>query len=80
MENTRNLHTNVTQLFKDPQNQRQSQSHVTTDGQSTSQSWCQAPSGGQYQIFDTVRQLRFRRCGAPSLLRGQSVIYCCHSQ
>jgi hypothetical protein len=37
----------------------QSQSHITTDSQSASQSWCQAPSGAQDQIFVTVRHLRF---------------------
>jgi hypothetical protein len=36
-----------------------SQTHITTDGQSVSQSWCQAPPGAQDQIFVTVRQLRF---------------------
>jgi hypothetical protein len=36
-----------------------SQSHITTDGQSASQSWCQAPSGAKDQIFVTVRHLRF---------------------
>jgi hypothetical protein len=47
------------------------QRHVTTDGQSASQSWCQAPSGAQDQGFVTVRHLRFCRCGAPSLTGGQ---------
>jgi hypothetical protein len=49
----------------------QSQSHVTTHAQSASQSWCQAPSAAQDQIFVTVRQFRFCRCGAPSLTRGR---------
>jgi hypothetical protein len=31
-----------------------SQSHVTTDGQSVSPSWCRAPSGAQDQILITV--------------------------
>jgi hypothetical protein len=31
----------------------QSQSHVTTDGQSVSPSWCRAPSGAHDQIFIT---------------------------
>jgi hypothetical protein len=35
-------------LYKDCS---ESQSHVTTDGQSASLSWCQAPSGSQDQIF-----------------------------
>jgi hypothetical protein len=47
------------------------QSYVTTDGQSTSLSWCQAPSGKQDRIFVTVRQLRVCWCGAPSLRRGR---------
>jgi hypothetical protein len=49
----------------------QSESHITTDGQSASQSWCQAQSGAQDQIFVTVTHLRFCRCGAPSLTRGR---------
>jgi hypothetical protein len=31
-----------------------SQSHIATDGQSVSKSWCQAPSGAHDQIFITV--------------------------
>jgi hypothetical protein len=31
----------------------QSQSHVTTDGQPVSQSWCRAPSGAHDQILRT---------------------------
>jgi hypothetical protein len=38
--------------------QRQSQSHIATDGQSVSKSWCRAPSGAHDQIFFTVWQLR----------------------
>jgi hypothetical protein len=49
----------------------QSQSYVTTDGQSASQSWRQALSEAQYHIFFTVRQLRFLQCGAPSLTKGR---------
>jgi hypothetical protein len=49
----------------------QSQSYVTTDGQSASLSWCVAPSGTQGQIFVTVRQLRVCLCGTPSLTRGR---------
>jgi hypothetical protein len=45
----------------------QIQSHVTTDGQSVSLSWCQTPSGAQDQIFITVTKLRICWCGAPSL-------------
>jgi hypothetical protein len=40
---------------------RQSQSHVATDGQSVSQSWCRAPSGAHDQKLSTVWQ-----SGAPS--------------
>jgi hypothetical protein len=36
----------------------QSQSHIATDDQSVSKSWCRAPSGAHDQIFITVRQLR----------------------
>jgi hypothetical protein len=32
----------------------QSQSHVTTDGQPVSQSWCRAPSGAHDQMFVAV--------------------------
>jgi hypothetical protein len=32
----------------------QSQSHITTDGQSVSQSWCRAPSGPHVRIFIAV--------------------------
>jgi hypothetical protein len=34
----------------------QSQSHVTTDGQPVSQSWCRAPSGAHDQMFDKICQ------------------------
>jgi hypothetical protein len=47
------------------------QSHITTDGQSASQPWCQAPSGAQGQIFVTVRHLRVCRCGSLFLTRGR---------
>jgi hypothetical protein len=33
---------------------RQSQSHIATDGQLISKSWCRAPSGAHDQIFITV--------------------------
>jgi hypothetical protein len=47
------------------------------------QSWCQAPSGAQDLISVTVGQLRFCRCGAPSLTtervcqlqRSQSIVH-----
>jgi hypothetical protein len=35
----------------------QSQSHISTDGQSVCLSWCRAPSGAHYQILVTVWQL-----------------------
>jgi hypothetical protein len=37
---------------------KSSQSHIATDGQSVSKSWCRAPSGAYDQIFITVWQLR----------------------
>jgi hypothetical protein len=37
--------------------QHEGPSHVMTNGQSANQSWCQAPSGAQDQIYATVRQL-----------------------
>jgi hypothetical protein len=40
-----------------PECQCQSQSHIATDGQSVSKSWCRAPSGAHDQIFITVWQL-----------------------
>jgi hypothetical protein len=43
--------------------QRESQSHVMPNSQLVSQSWCQAPSGAQDQIYNTARQLRFCQCG-----------------
>jgi hypothetical protein len=36
----------------------QSQSHIATDGQSASKSWCRAPSGAYDQIFIAIWQLR----------------------
>jgi hypothetical protein len=49
--------------------QIQSQSHIATDGQSISKSWCRALSGAHDQIFITLWQLRSYFCGAPSLTR-----------
>jgi hypothetical protein len=48
-----------------------SQSHIATDGQSVSTSWCRAPSGAHDQIFIAVWQLRSCFCGVPSLTRGR---------
>jgi hypothetical protein len=39
--------------------------------QTVSQSWCQAPSGAQDQIYVTGTHLQFCRCGTPSLTRGR---------
>jgi hypothetical protein len=49
---------------------KSSQSHIATDGQSISKSWCRSPSGAHDQIFITVWQLRSCFCGTPSLTRG----------
>jgi hypothetical protein len=67
------LHANL-------RSQSQSQNFVTTDGQSVSLSWCQAPIWDLRPIFfpHSVWQLRVCWCGAPSLTRGRSVI--CQSQ
>jgi hypothetical protein len=53
------------------QSQSQSQSHIATDDQSVSKSWCRALSGAYGQIFITVWQLWPCFCGAPSLTRGR---------
>jgi hypothetical protein len=49
----------------------QSQSYVTTDGQSASLPSYQTPSVAQDQILITVRQLWICWCEAPSLTRGR---------
>jgi hypothetical protein len=49
----------------------QSQSHIATDGQSISKSWCRAPSGAHDQIFITLWQLWSCFWGALSLTRGR---------
>jgi hypothetical protein len=56
----------------------QSQSHIATDGQSVSKSWCRAQSGTHDQIFLTMWQLRSCSCRSPSLTRGRvcPYIYC----
>jgi hypothetical protein len=51
--------------------QSQSQSHVTTDGQSVSMSWCRGPSGSRDQMFITVWRLLLCLCWTPSLTRGR---------
>jgi hypothetical protein len=53
-----------------------SRSHIATDGQSVSKSWCRAPSGAHDQIFITVWQLRSFLWGALSDNRtGLSFVY-----
>jgi hypothetical protein len=47
------------------------QSHVTTDSQSVSMSWCQVHSGTCDQIIFSVWKLLCFLCGAPSLTRSQ---------
>jgi hypothetical protein len=37
-------------------------SHIATDGQPVSKSWCRAPSGGHDQIYITIWQLRSCFC------------------
>jgi hypothetical protein len=49
----------------------QSQSHVTTAGQSVSMSWCQVHSGTCDQILFSVWKLLCSLCVAPSLTRGR---------
>jgi hypothetical protein len=45
-----------------------SPSHVATDGQSVSKSWCRAPSGAHDQIFITVWNVRSCFVGRPLFL------------
>jgi hypothetical protein len=54
-----------------PNQEVQSQSHVTTDGQSVGLSWCRVPSGAHDQIFIIFWKLQFCQLGAPSLTRGR---------
>jgi hypothetical protein len=49
----------------------ESESYVTTGGQSASLSWSKQPSGAYDHSFITVRQLRVCWCGALSLTRGR---------
>jgi hypothetical protein len=49
----------------------ESESHIATDGQSISKSWCRAPSGARDQIFITLWQLRSCFYGPHSLTRGR---------
>jgi hypothetical protein len=52
-------------------NYSQSRRHIAIDSQSTSKSWCRAPSGANDQIFITLWQLLSCFYGAPSLTRGR---------
>jgi hypothetical protein len=49
----------------------QSQSHITTDGQSVSMSWCRAQSGTFDQSFFFPSKFLSCLLGAPSLTRGR---------
>jgi hypothetical protein len=63
--------TTTTVLFS-VASQSQSQSHIATDGESISKSWCRVPSGAHDQIFITVLTVTvFFFCGTPSLTRGR---------
>jgi hypothetical protein len=53
----------------------QSQSHIATDGQSVSKSWCRAPSGAHGQILITLWQLRSCFVGRP-LWREDGSVFC----
>jgi hypothetical protein len=60
---------NSTEL-KTQLSQTQSQSHIATNGQSISKSWCRNPSEAHDQIFITHLQLRSCFCEAASLTSG----------
>jgi hypothetical protein len=51
--------------------QSESESFVTTDGQSASLSWNKAPIWGVLPVFITVRLLQVCYCGALSLTKGR---------
>jgi hypothetical protein len=53
-----------------------SRSHITTDSQSASQSWCQAPI---WESGNFLRQFRFCNFVAPSLTRGRVCNLLCTS-
>jgi hypothetical protein len=55
----------------------QSQSHIATDGQSVSKSWCRTPSDSHDQIFITIWQLRSCFVGRPLWREDGSVFYIC---
>jgi hypothetical protein len=52
-----------------------SPSHIATDGQSVSKSWCRAPTGSHDQILITVERYGFVFCGAPSLMKGRVSLF-----
>jgi hypothetical protein len=62
--------SHFSQLQLSTESTNSSYTSITTDGQSASLSWCQAPSGAQDQIVVTVRQLWVCWCGEPSLTSG----------
>jgi hypothetical protein len=73
-------HTEQAEWSKNPetlrlQDRSRSRSHITTDSQSASQSWCQAPIWEPRQFYFLLeiffRQLRFCNFVAPSLTRGR---------
>jgi hypothetical protein len=55
-----------------------SQSHVATDGQSVSTSWCRAPSGAHDQILITLWQLLSCFMGRPLWQEDGSVFCICY--
>jgi hypothetical protein len=56
-------------IYSSTRESSQSQSHISTDGQSISKSWCRPPSGAHEQIFITLWQLWSCFSGAPTLTR-----------
>jgi hypothetical protein len=63
--------------FHDSCKQSHSQSHIATDGQSVSKSWCRAPSGSHDQIFITVWQLGLVSVRRPLWREDWFVLYIC---
>jgi hypothetical protein len=62
--------------YRTPSQLSQSQRYATTDGQSVSLSWCQAPIWDLRPDF-LFWQLRVCSCGAPSLTRGRVCLIQC---
>jgi hypothetical protein len=71
------LHTGTFWSQCQSQSQSQSQSHIATDGQSVSKSWCRAPSGAHGQILITLWQLRSCFVGRPLWREEGSVFFIC---